>query len=305
MSEVSPITPDSPLCQTLSCLPKKFIVDFVNGIDVVRDHLSTQCGRSGFFSRMYDGFTGQGVRRQIEINTSLVDGVEASLRWLVELSDSLAHSNLAITQVNDRMSALTLNVAKLAQYSADTRERLEDVAHQISMRMQRMNTEIARIDFIQQAQLDLDTAFSKWAAGRFAALSPAARCYVTLEELRWGALGDYFRNYADQRQSLDFFNLITDRATAQLARDAEMDPCIAADMASIWLLAPTGRHVHDDEMRQAQVYLAEGMTLVDAPFVLSVTNQRPAHYAVPLIASARRVAEGIVREVFPHEVPDA
>lgn len=298
----NPIDPDAPIYQTLHCLTEKFVVDFANGIDVTRDHLHVQRARTGIFARMYDGFTGQGVRRQAEINTSLTDGVEASLQCLGELMQSLAHSNWAIAQINDRVTTLTGNVAQLAHYSADTRKQLETLAHQLDQRMQGMAQEITRIDFIQKAQLNMDATFDKWAAGRFAALSPAARCYAALEELRWGALGDYCRNYNGQRQCHDFIQMAADRATRQLAEDAAISLQAPAEMVPVWLAAPPAKLGRgDDNMWQALAYLADGMPADNAPFVSSAVQQRPASRAVPLIADARRVAEAIAQEVFPQE----
>lgn len=303
MSDVSsPIASDAPIYQTLHCLNEKFVVDFANGIDVARDHFRVQRARTGMFARMYDGFTGQGVRRQAEINASLSDGMDASLQWLGELTQSLAHSNWAIAQVNDRVTALTSNVAQLVHYSADTRKQLEALAHQLDQRMQGMAQEIARIDFIQKAQLNIDATFDKWAAGRFAVLSPAARCYAALEELRWGALGDYCRNYNGQRQCLDFMQMVADRATRQLAEDAAINLQAPAATAHVWLATPPAKPGRsDDDMWQALAYLADGMPADNAPFVSSAVQQRPASRMVPLIADARRVAEAIAQEVFPQE----
>lgn len=303
MNEASnPIDPDAPICQTLHCLAEKFVVDFANGIDVARDHLRVQRARTGMFARMYDGFTGQGVRRQAEINASLSDGMDASLQWLGELTQSLAHSNWAIAQVNDRVTALTANVAQLVHYSVDTRKQLETLAQQLDQRMQGMAQEIARIDFIQKAQLNMDATFDKWAAGRFAVLSPAARCYAALEELRWGALGDYCRNYNGQRQCQDFMQMVADRATRQLAEDAAISLQAPAAMAQVWLATPPVKQGRgDDNMWQALAYLADGMPADNAPFVSSAVQQRPASLMVPLIADARRVAEAIAQEVFPQE----
>ncbi len=303
-SEVTPITLDSELCQTLRCLPEKFVVDFANGIDVTRDHLRVQCERTSFFSRLYDGFTGQGARRQAQINASLADGVEASLKWLCELSESLAHSNLAITQVNDRVTTLTNNMAQLAHYSADTREQLRMLADRLDARMQGMAQEIARIDFIQKAQLNVDATFTKWAAGRFTTLSPAARAYAALEELRWGALGDYSRNHRDQQQRREFMEIVANRTTKQLAEDAAVDSQAPAEMAATWLATPPCRSDNDD-MRQALVYLADGMTADSAPFASSATQLPPRlPPKLPRIASARRVADALVQEVFPLEASD-
>lgn len=302
MSDIAPvIAPDAPICQTLRSLPEKFVVDFANGIDVARDHIRVQRGRTNFFARMYDGFTGQGGRRQAEINASLADGVQASLRWLCELTESQAHSNWAIAQVNDRVTALTGNVARLAHYSADTRQQLEELAHRLDMRMQGMAQEVTRIDFIQKAQLNVDATFTKWAAGRFATLAPAARCYAALEELRWGALGDYCRRYSGQRQCHDLMGTVVNRAMKQLAEDAAVTVQATVDTVQVWLASPLVRRGDGDEMQQALMYLADGMGADAAPFVTSVVQQRPANLSVPLIARAERVAEAMVQEVFPRE----
>ncbi|WP_214283113.1 YjcZ-like family protein, partial [Acinetobacter pittii] len=68
MSEASALNLDSDVLQLLNSLPEKFVVDFANGIDVARERQRYIAGRNTFFSRMYDGFTGQGARHQAEIN---------------------------------------------------------------------------------------------------------------------------------------------------------------------------------------------------------------------------------------------
>lgn len=300
-----PIEADAAIFQTLHCLTEKFVVDFANGIDVTHDHLRVQHARSGIFLRMYDSFTGQGVRRQAEINANLADGVEATLHWLGELTESLAHSTSAIAQVNDRVTALTKNVTQLVHYSADTRKQLEALTHQLNRRMHGMAQEIARIDFIQKAQLNMDATFDKWAAGRFASLSPAARCYAALEELRWGALGDYCRKHNGQRQCHEFKQMVADRATKQLAEDAAVSLHEPAAMNQVWLATPTTKQGRgDDDLWQAVAYLADDLPVDNAPFVNSAVQQRPASRVVPLIADARRVAAALTQEVLHPEAID-
>ena len=46
------------------------------------------------------------------------------------------------------------------------------------------------------------------------------------------------------------------------------------------------------------------MAIDAAPFVNSAIQQRPVSLSVPLIARAERVAEAMVREIFPREVMD-
>ncbi|WP_097405538.1 diguanylate cyclase regulator RdcB family protein, partial [Escherichia coli] len=108
---------DNRVCQVLTCLPEKFVVDFANGIDVAQEHIRTT-GERTFFRRLKEGMTGEGAARQNAINASLAQGVEASLRWLTEMTTSLATTNYAITRVNDRVSSLVSDTARLAHYSA-------------------------------------------------------------------------------------------------------------------------------------------------------------------------------------------
>lgn len=60
--------------------------------------ISAPTGERTFFRRLKEGLTGEGAARQNAINASLAQGVEASLRWLTEMTTSLATTNYAITR---------------------------------------------------------------------------------------------------------------------------------------------------------------------------------------------------------------
>ncbi len=47
---------DNRVCQVLTCLPEKFVVDFANGIDVAQEHIRT-AGERTFFRRLKEGLT--------------------------------------------------------------------------------------------------------------------------------------------------------------------------------------------------------------------------------------------------------
>ncbi len=297
MSDLAPITSDSKIYQVLiSSLPNKFIVDFANGIDVGRDHLRVQRQRTGMGARLYDGFTGQGARRQAEINASLIDGVEGSLIWLGELTESLALSNYAIVQVNERLSVITQNVTTLAHYSADTRHQVEKLSIHFNQRCDQLNQQIYRIDFEQRAERQLEQVFNKWAAGRLNTFSLAGRCYAAMEELRWGVFGDYCRIHNNHiRQG--FLGDLANRAISQLANDASMEPGDRSEMSS-WLARPTGRTLLADAT-DALAYLGDGSNPEVQPFVFSITQlpeQTPL--SVPKICNADRLARALVSELF-------
>jgi hypothetical protein len=74
----------------------------------------------------------------------------------------------------------------VADFSAETRQQLHDLAAVVDQRCTQLETELQRVDREQRAHLHLDRAFARWEAGRFGGLSPAGRCYVVFEDLRWG-----------------------------------------------------------------------------------------------------------------------
>ncbi len=297
MNTDNAIKPDSEICQTLTCLPEKFVVDFANGIDVTQDHLRTQRARGGIFQRLYDGFTGQGYRRQNETNANLAKGVEASLQWLTELTESLAHSNLALAQVNDRINSLKHDTALIAHYSADTRQRLDSLALRLDERCHEIEQELSRIDFTQRAALNLDRVFNRWRAGRFQSFSLAGRCYAALEELRWGDFGDFCRARPQDVQTGNFLKDLSNRIIFQLAEDSGQK---RSDRFAIgqWLEPPTGRTVIPDA-QAALAYLGDNFSPDSKPFIFTV-SQAPEQLPleVPRIGSAERLGEALLAEVF-------
>ena len=297
---VSPVSQGSEIFQVLTCLPEKFVVDFANGIDVARDHLRVQKERGNFYARCYDGLTGKGTKRQAEINASLIDGVEASLNWLTELTDSLAKSNLAIARVNDRLSDLKRDAAKVAMYSIQTRHELKNLSERLHDRCVRIEAEVARIDFVQRVQINLSDVFSKWQAGRFDSFSPAGRCFAALEELRWGAFGDYCRIHT-VRQRQTFVDEAVNRAIAQLKQDLRAGASERLE-TYMWLNCPSNRSVLPDAS-EALAYLGTDYQPQHSPFVFTVTRVGEAiPLEVPRIMCATRLSEALASEIFERDV---
>lgn len=291
------ITQNDEICKVLTCLPEKFVVDFANGIDVTQDHLRVQGSRGGIFPRLYDGLTGKGKRRQDEVNANLAQGVEGALTWLTELTGSVAKSNLALALVNDRVNALKENTASVAHYSADTRQRLEELAIQLNERCHKVEEELRRVDFTQRAALNLDAIFNRWKAGHFQHFSLAGRCYVVLEELRWKDFGDFCRAHAGSERAKTFQDDLRNRLVIQLAADLGQKPGGRLAMDE-WLLQPQGRDVLADA-QAALAYLGDGACVERQPFIFTVT-QSPEQLSleIPRLSSAERLGGALINEVF-------
>ncbi|HHG4505755.1 YjcZ-like family protein [Pseudomonas aeruginosa] len=297
MSESNALNQNSEVCQLLTCLPEKFVVDFANGIDVARERQRYLSGRTAFFTRLYDGLTGQGARHQAEINASLTDGVEGALQWLTDLSESLAKSNHAIVQVNSRVNALKLDVAKVAGYAVETRQGLEQLSERLDGRCNAMELEINRIGSLQRAQIQLDTVFSKWAAGRFSSFSLSGRCYAALEELRWGPFGDHLQRLTGHERQKQL-ELLANRAIVQLSQDASLSVGERIGTRDRWLAQPQGRHVLADAS-EALGYLGDWSDAERNPFTFVVSQQpQELPLQVPRLGSAQRFTETLIGELF-------
>lgn len=287
----SPITLDSELCQTITCLPEKFVVDFANGIDVVRDHTRTQKDLS-FMGRLWSGINGNSAHRQQSINDSLADGVEGSLRWLTELTEKLAKSNFAITQVNDRVNHLMNNTAVVANFATDTRQALVIFQQEINHRVSFLEQEMERMDLVQQGRIHLDQIMHRWQAGKFHYFSPAGRAYVALEELRWGAFGDLLRD-SHQKQFTGLIDELANRMVVQLAEDARME--IPTRLSSHYWLQKSNNALFNDGI----TFLGNHYSAHYHPVVYAITQaEQELPLGMPIRCTAERLACAMVNEVF-------
>lgn len=287
------------LAESLDILPMladKFVVDFVNGIHVANDHIHVQKQRTGFFSRLADSVTGSSAARQAEINANLANGVESSLKWLGELSESLAQSNYAIVCVNNRLNDLKHDVAKIAHYSADTRQLLNALSVKMAERCDLLEHEVARIDFVQRVQINMDHVFSKWGAGKYQHLSLANRCYAALEELHWGAFGDFYRSNASEYDKQRLLEIAKNKAIDQLSKDVNVT-CVTRLEAHDWLTMPNSPNTAN--LADALSYLGDAANDVQQPFIYSATQQpQQLPLRMPRLCSAERLGEALLHEVF-------
>lgn len=282
------------LCQTLSAVPEKFIVDFANNITVLKDHERTQRSEKSFFSRLYNGITGQEWQRQYEINSSLIVIAQSQLKMLNELNNKVTLGLKAIDCVTGRLNDLTQNMAELADFSVETREILESLTSQVCGRFRQLEHRLARVELETSAFNQVDHVFNKWAAGRFVNFPVGARAYAALEELNWGAYGDLIRT-SEKRQVNKMLEDLSNRLVIQMREDTELSLDIRVNF-KVWL-NPVGTKT--EEYLSATEYLASDYNVQRSPFSCSVARRcEELPLAVPRICSAERLSDALVEEVL-------
>lgn len=200
------------------------------------------------------------------------------------------------TRVNDRVSSLVSDTARLAHYSADTREQLLTLADQVHHKLNHLEEKLHRVDQVQRAQLHLEQIFSWWSAGRYASFSPAGRCYVALEELRWGAFGDVIRQ-SETGQVNQLLDILRHKALTQMAQESGGSATVRLNTLD-WL-GGQGREQADNEWHDAINWLGDWCSEEQHPVIWS-TTQAAEHLPVrmPRLCSAERLSESMVDEIF-------
>ena len=198
--------------------------------------------------------------------------------------------------VNDRVSSLVSDTARLAHYSADTREQLLTLADQVHHKLNHLEEKLHRVDQVQRAQLHLEQIFSWWSAGRYASFSPAGRCYVALEELRWGAFGDVIRQ-SETGQVNQLLDILRHKALTQMAQESGGSATVRLNTLD-WL-GGQGREQADNEWHDAINWLGDWCSEEQHPVIWS-TTQAAEHLPVrmPRLCSAERLSESMVDEIF-------
>ena len=284
------------LLKALPGLNEKFVVDFANSIEVSDDHLRIASSRTGFFNRMYDSFTGQRQRGDLELQRNAAAGMHASLQWLTELTDAHAQSLAALTCVQNRVTQMRRDLNQVVNFSADVREDLRKLEHEIAGRLESFGKELGRVDKEQRANAHLSRVMDKWEAGEYAQFSLLQQIFVALDDLYCGHFGDCFRDEVFPSSSRD--RLRSDLRYKCINRlNAEIRRANASTRLSVetWRTSPRSP---SRDRAMALAWLGD-WTTPDQPF--SYLASQPSDdlpLEMPRIFDAERAADAMSGEFF-------
>ncbi|WP_286178240.1 diguanylate cyclase regulator RdcB family protein [Enterobacter sp. Ap-1006] len=290
---MSSVLMEGPI-RTLSCLSEKFVVDFAMGIDVARQPWSSPQSQA-FYEQLLALFVVVARRQAGMAGTPPQDELDASLISLGQLSADLAKSYLANSQISERIAQLEPVSARTAHHSAAARERLQALREHFSQRLSRLEEEFQHSDLVRQGMVHSEQIFSRWRSGHYFSFSPAARCYVALEELRWGTFGDAVR-LGTPEQAEALIEHVRSLAISRLAEEVNASPRTRHYFHD-WLATPTSPGLL--EHKDALTWLGAGCDIERQPICYSVTQSwQGVALGMPRICSAMRLGSALVDEVF-------
>ena len=158
--------------------------------------------RQSFFPRMFDFFSGQGGRR----DAAIAQSQQTTLREVVNVTTHLAHelsnTNLALAEVGGRLGAVERSLAQVTHLALDQRQALDALAKTVESERLRVDERLQTLDLRVAAHEQLGLVFKRWAAGDFRHLPLASRASAALQELRWGAFGEFLAHNPQDAQTL-------------------------------------------------------------------------------------------------------
>ncbi|WP_194207197.1 diguanylate cyclase regulator RdcB family protein [Superficieibacter sp. 1612_C1] len=283
---------DGP-ARPLESVHAKFIVELVLGIDNPRQTaIAPQQLR--FRERLMNDIMAQAQLR----SWSMVDALSENPAMRVGLADKLASTldpgYLALTKMGHHLHILQQKgneTPGVLQLYATTGERF-------LRRAEHKQRALSRRGLMVQAGEHSEQVFTRWHAGSYSGWSLAGRCFVALEELRWGAFGDACRLATGEAKALLMDNLRA-TATQYLAQSINAAPA-TRHFYHQWLSTPVTPAPMDH--KEMLCWLGSACDSERHPVSWSVTQTwQTIALGMPRLCSAMRLAVAMVDEIFQEE----
>ncbi|SEL82133.1 YjcZ-like protein [Kosakonia sacchari] len=278
--------------RVLECIHPKFIVDLVQGADAVRQSPIVP-QQQLFRERLTQEIMAQTQLRPWAMSGVLNENDTLRLGLAEKLASMLDPGHLALTRITQRLS--TLQQAERRPANPGSAQQYEELLGHFSQRAAWKEKALTQRGLAVQAGHHSEQVFAHWRAGNYNGWSMAGRCYVALEELRWGAFGDACR--------------LGNEDVAQMLKD---NLCaMAADFLAQGInAAPTTRHFYHQwlatpstpglmDYKDLLGWLGDWCDAERHPICWSVTQSwQTVALGMPRLCSASRIATAMVEEIF-------
>ncbi len=148
----------------------KLLVNLVNGVQISKGIIDYRQSR-GFFGQLLDKLTGSDRKRQILLDGNLIAGQQALKDWVLELTDSLRISQVALQVTQESLLETRdaiRNYNRLFSEHLDDfialSESLDQLALAVHGRFDDIETRVKRLEINNSARDDFDRIITKWRA---------------------------------------------------------------------------------------------------------------------------------------------
>lgn len=148
----------------------KALINLVNGIQVSKDLIRYRKNR-GWFGQVIDTLDGSDRQRQFLLDGNLIAGQEALYQWVLELSDSLRISQVAleVTQQSLIEARDAIRWQKQSEHNqkqglSALGKQFELLAQQVGTRLNHLEARVRKLEVEVAANEDLDRIVTAWAA---------------------------------------------------------------------------------------------------------------------------------------------
>jgi len=148
------------------------LINLINGIQVSKDIIRYRKKR-GWFCQLFDKFDGSDNQRRLLLDGNLIAGQEALYKWVLELSDSLRISQVALEvtqnsllEARDAIRNQKQRLQRQEEALFELSNQLNQLAQQVSTRLSNLEARMRQLEVRVAANEDLDQIVTAWAAGQ-------------------------------------------------------------------------------------------------------------------------------------------
>lgn len=212
-----------------------------------------------------------------------------------KLAGMLDPGHLALTRMSDKLVALRQQVNPRLPQPSGLLQQYEALSAHFNQRAAYKEKALAQRGLTVQAGEHSEQIFTRWRAGQYDGWSLAGRCFIVLEELRWGAFGDACR-LANSDVAAMLKDNLRSMAANYLAQGINASPT-TRHFYHQWLTTPASPGLMD--YKDMLGWLGDWCQADKHPVSWSVTQSwQTVALGMPRLCSAKRLVDGMVEEIF-------
>ncbi|EJQ7968303.1 YjcZ-like family protein [Escherichia coli] len=273
--------------RVLESVYPRFLVDLAQGDDARLPQAHQQLFRERLMQELLSR-----VQLQTWTNGGMLNAPLSLRLTLVEkLASMLDPGHLALTQIAQHLALLQKMDHRQHSAFPELPQQIAALYEWFSARCRWKEKALTQRGLLVQAGEQSEQIFTRWRAGAYNAWSLPGRCFIVLEELRWGAFGDACRLGSPQAVALLLGDLRV-KATQHLAESINAAPT-TRHYYHQWFASSGGEHA------DFLSWLGKWTTADKQPVCWSVTQRwQTVALGMPRLCSAQRLVGAMVEEIF-------